>query len=224
VTKLGNAPPVGVAVDVVVLTVREHRLEVLLARLAREPFAGKWALPGGRIRLDETVEAAAVRELSEKTGLVGEVFLEQLYTFSDPHRDPSARCVSVAHLALVPPDASLRIDDKYSAVGWFTAHRPPSLGYDHRQILAYAVKRLQAKLEYTNVAYSLLPEQFSLGDLQEIYQVILGQTLDARNFQRRVKELGLVEETGDVRRGERHRPARLYRFRQRRPMEVAVLT
>lgn len=218
-----HAPPVGVAVDVAVFTVREGRLDVLLLRMTRPPFEGKWCLPGGRIRFDETVEAAAQRELVEKTGLSG-LWLEQLYTFSDPERDPQARCVSVAHLALVPPDVSLRTDDKYSAIGWFSAERPPPLAFDHRAILAYAVKRLRAKLEYTNIAYALLPERFTLGELQRAYEAILGRELDTRNFQRKVRAIDLVEETGELRTGQAHRPGRLYRFRVRHPMEIAVLT
>jgi 8-oxo-dGTP diphosphatase len=218
-----HAPPIGVAVDVAVFTVRDGKLEVLMLRMTRPPFEGKWCLPGGRIRADETVEAAAERELVEKTGLSG-LWLEQLYTFSDPTRDPQARCVSVAHLALVPPDVGLRTNDKYSAIGWFPAERPPPLAFDHRAMLAYAVKRLRAKLEYTNIAYALLPDRFTLGELQRAYEAILGKTLDTRNFQRKVRAIELVEETGELQTGQAHRPGRLYRFRVRRPMEIAVLT
>lgn len=216
-------PACDVAVDVAVFTVREGRLEVVLIRMKRPPFEGRWALPGGRIRGDETVEAAAARELEEKTGL-RDVWLEQLYTFSDPARDPQGRVVSVAHLALIPATAQLRTTDKYSAIGWFPADAPPPLAFDHRQQLAYAVKRLRAKLGYTNVAYSLLPPTFTLGELQRVYEAILGEKLDPRNFQRRIRAIGLVEETGELRTGQAHRPARLFRFTKRRPVEVAVLT
>jgi 8-oxo-dGTP diphosphatase len=213
----------GVAVDVVVFTVQGGRLEVLLLRMKRVPYEGKWALPGGRIGSSETVEAAAARELAEKTGLT-DVYLEQLYTFSDPARDPGGRCVSVAHLALIPATAELRTTDKYSAIGWFPADRPPALAFDHRAITAAAVKRLRAKLEYTNVAYSLLAPSFTLGELQRLYEAILGRTLDPRNFQRRIQAIGLVEETGEIRSGQAHRPARLFRFAVRRPMEIEVLS
>jgi 8-oxo-dGTP diphosphatase len=212
----------GVAVDLAVFTVQERRLELLLLRMKRAPFAGRWALPGGRVRGDETVEQAAERELREKTAL-REVYLEQLYTFSAPNRDPDARCISVAHLALIPPTAQLRTTDKYSAIGWFPADRPPALAFDHREMVAYAVKRLRAKLEYTNLAYSLLPPLFTLGELQRLYEAILGRPLDPRNFQRRILAIGLVEETGEMRTGQAHRPARLFRFRTRRPVEIAVL-
>jgi 8-oxo-dGTP diphosphatase len=212
----------GVAVDVAVFTVQNARLELLLLRMKRAPFEGKWALPGGRIGMEETVEDAAARELEDKTGL-SEVYLEQLYTFSDPARDPGGRCISVAHLALIPPTAQLRTTDKYSGIGWFPAERLPPLAFDHRAISAAAIRRLRAKLEYTNVAYSLLPLQFTLGELQRLYEAILGKPLDARNFQRRIQVIGLVEETGHMRTGQAHRPARLFRFRVRKPMEIAVL-
>jgi 8-oxo-dGTP diphosphatase len=220
--KAAGGPP-GVAVDLVVFTVDGGELRVVLIRMKRAPFTGKWALPGGRIRGEETVEAAAVRELREKTALT-DVYLEQLYTFSKPDRDPGARCIAVAHMALVPPTATLRTTDKYDGIGWFPAGRPPPLAFDHKEILAYAITRLRGKLAYTNVAYSLLPPAFSLGELQRLYEVILGDELDPRNFQRRVVALGMVEETGEVRGGERHRPARLYRFRSRRPHELPVLS
>ena len=212
----------GVAVDLVVFTVDGGELRVALIRMKRVPFAGRWALPGGRIGEDETVEEAAARELFEKTSL-RDVFLEQLYTFSRPDRDPEGRCVSVAHLALVPPTASLRTTDKYDGIAWFPAERPPPLAFDHKEMLAHALRRLRGKLAYTNIAYSLLPHSFSLGDLQRVYETILDENLDPRNFQRRVLQLGMLEDTGHVRAGERHRPARLYRFRSRRPHELPVL-
>jgi ADP-ribose pyrophosphatase YjhB (NUDIX family) len=212
----------GVAIDVAVFTVQEARLQLLLLRMKRAPFEGKWALPGGRIGMEERVEDAAARELTEKTGL-GDVYLEQLYTFSDPARDPGGRCISVAHLALIPPTAQLRTTDKYSGIGWFPVDRLPPLAFDHRVMAAAALKRLRAKLEYTNVAYSLLSPEFTLGELQRLYEVILGKRLDARNFQRRIQEIGLVEATGRMRTGQAHRPARLFRFCVRKPMEIAVL-
>lgn len=211
-----------VAVDLAIFTVREGRLELLLIEMKRAPFAGRWALPGGRIAEGETVERAAERELAEKTALT-DVYLEQLYTFSAPERDPAGRCISVAHLALVPPTVSIRATDKYRAIGWFPADRPPPLAFDHAAITAYAVRRLRAKLAYTNVAYSLLDERFTLSELQRAYEAILGGALDPRNFRKRIVALGLVEETGEVRRGGAHRPARLYRFPVRRPIEIDVL-
>ena len=209
--KVIPARTMGVAVDLTIFTVQEQRLELLLIRMKREPFAGNWALPGGRIRGDETVEQAAVRELSEKTG-IGAVYLEQLYTFSDPDRDPGGRCISVAHLALIRGDVQLSTTDKYGGIGWFPVDKLPSLAFDHEAIAGYAVQRLRAKLEYTDVARNLLEPTFTLGELQRLYETILGKTLDARNFQRRAQALGLVKDTGRMRRGQAYRPARLFRF------------
>ena len=212
----------GVAVDLVVFTVDASELRVALIRMKRVPYTGRWALPGGRIGDDESVEEAAKRELVEKTSL-GDVFLEQLYTFSRPDRDPEGRCVSVAHMALVPSDVSLRTTEKYDGIAWFPANKPPPLAFDHAEILRYAVDRLRGKLAYTNVAYSLLPKAFSLGDLQRLYEAILDDKLDPRNFTRRVLQLGMLVDTGKVREGERNRPARLYRFKNRRQEELPVL-
>jgi 8-oxo-dGTP diphosphatase len=206
-----SLPTLGVAVDVAVFTVRDHRLDVLLLRTRRAPFEGRWSLPGGRVRVDETVEQAAARLLEEETGLA-RTPLEQLHTFSELDRDPSGRCVSVAHLAVVSPNASLRTTDKYSAVGWFSAEHPPQLAFDHRTIVKAAVARLRERLSYTNVARTLIEGAFTLGELQRLYEAILGHPLDSRNFQRRVRALELVEETGEIRAGQAHRPARLFRF------------
>jgi 8-oxo-dGTP diphosphatase len=202
----------GVAVDLAIFTVQEARLELLLIRMKREPYTGKWALPGGRIRGDETVERAAARELREKTGINHEVYLEQLYTFSEPTRDPGGRCISVAHMALIRGDVQLRTTDKYSGIGWFPVTRLPPLAFDHKEMAAYAIKRLRAKLEWTDVARNLLETTFTLGELQRLYEAILGKKLDARNFQRRVQTIGLVRDTGKMRTGQAYRPARLFRF------------
>ena len=201
----------GVAVDLAIFTVQERRLELLLIRMKREPYTGKWALPGGRIRGNETVEQAAVRELREKAG-ISDVFLEQLYSFSEPARDPGGRCISVAHMALIRGDVQLRTTDKYSGIGWFPVSRLPPLAFDHKEISAYAVKRLRAKLEYTDVGRNLLGASFTLGELQRLYEAILGKRLDARNFQRRAQAIGLVKDTGRMRTGQAYRPARLFRF------------
>ena len=201
----------GVAVDLAIFTVQEARLELLLIRMKREPYTGKWALPGGRIRGNETVEQAAARELHEKTG-IRDVYLEQLYTFSEPNRDPGARCISVAHMALIRGDVPLRTTDKYSGIGWFPVSRLPPLAFDHEAMADYATRRLRAKLEYTDVARNLLDKTFTLGELQRLYEAILGKKLDARNFQRRAQHIGLVKDTGRMRSGQAYRPARLFRF------------
>jgi 8-oxo-dGTP diphosphatase len=201
----------GVAVDLAIFTVQERRLQLLLIRMKRVPFVGKWALPGGRIRGDETVEQAAGRELQEKTGIRG-VYLEQLHTFSEPSRDPDARCISVGHMALIRGDVQLRTTDKYSGIGWFPVTRLPPLAFDHKLIAGHAIERLRSELLHSDVARNLLEPRFTLGELQRLYETILGKRLDARNFQRRAQAIGQVKDTGRMRTGQAYRPARLFRF------------
>jgi 8-oxo-dGTP diphosphatase len=212
---------IGVAVDVAVLSLEGDRLSVLLVKLKRPPFEGRWGLPGGLIGADESVEAAAARELEEKTGLA-DVVLEQVRTFSAPDRDPHRRCVSVAFLALVPAEqARLTATSKYAGVGWMPTDELPPLPYDHQEIVAAAVSKLRALVQYTNVAYSLLPREFTLSALQRAHEAILGKSLDPRNFRKRVLENQLVVPTGELERGGAHRPARLYRFKHRKPVMIA---
>jgi 8-oxo-dGTP diphosphatase len=222
-------PPsaVAVAVDVVVFTVVDGALSVLLVQPRGGAFAGGWALPGGRVRPEETLDAAARRELAAQTGLRN-IYLEQLYTFGSPERDPHGRVVSVAYVALIAHGGRFQTPRgrgepaKYAAVAWQPVSRLPPLAYDHRAVVRTALVRLRGKLGYTNLAYALLPEAFTLGELQEMYEAILGRALDRRNFRRRLLALGLLRPLGRVRRGA-HRPAALYAFRQRRPMMVRVL-
>ena len=214
----------AVAVDVAVFTVRSGLLQVLLVQVRSGPFAGAWALPGGRVREDESLDEAAARELHAQTAM-RDVYLEQLYTFGHPQRDPQDRVVSVAYVGLLAdpgPAAAPAAAGKYEAMGWRPATRLPPLAYDHAAVVRLAVARLRAKLQYTNLAYTLLPTSFTLGELQSLYESILGRPLDRRNFRRKVLSLGLLRPLGRMRRG-RHRPAALYAFRSRRPMSVSVL-
>lgn len=213
-----------VAVDVAVCTVRDGALSVLLAQAAGGPFAGAWALPGGLVRADESLDAAAARELSAQTGL-DDVYLEQLYTFGSPERDPGGRVVSVAYVALVPHverPAPAEPGPKYRQVAWWPVRRLPPLAYDHGEVVGTAVTRLRAKLQYTNLVYTLLGPTFTLSELQAVYEAILGRRLDRRNFRKKILATGLLAALDRVRRGP-HRPAALYRFRRRRPMTVALL-
>jgi 8-oxo-dGTP diphosphatase len=213
-----------VAVDVAVFTVVARALHVLLVQVRDGPFAGRWALPGGRVRPDESLDAAAARELAAQTGL-GDIYLEQLYTFGNPERDPGGRVVSVAYVALIahgghfPPHPA---GDKYAAVAWCPVDDLPALGYDHETVVTTAQTRLRAKLTYTNLVFTLLPRAFTLGELQEMYEAILGRALDRRNFRKKILALGLLRALGRERRGA-HRPAALFAFRQRRPMIVQIL-
>ena len=219
----GRAAP-AVAVDVAVFTVIERALHALLVQLGTGALAGQWALPGGRVRGEETLDDAARRELAAQTG-VRDVYLEQLYTFGSPQRDPHGRVISVAYFALIPHGGRFqdpRAGDKYADVAWRRVARLPPLAYDHPAVVTTALARLRAKLEYTNLVYTLLPHHFTLGELQELYEAILGRTLDRRNFRKKLLSLGLLRRVNGLRRGP-HRPAALYAFRHRRPMVIAIL-
>mgnify|MGYP000978793327 FL=1 len=162
----------GVTVDLALFTVNEDKLQVLLTRRAEEPFADQWALPGGFLFKNESLEDAARRVMQEKTGVV-DAYLEQLYTFGAPERDPRNRIVTIAYYALIPWQKLIRPGSrKVSEVNWFEAVRPPELAFDHNRILAYAVDRLKAKTGYSNIAFGLLPAAFRLTELQRIYEVI----------------------------------------------------
>ena len=219
----GAPASAAVAVDVAVFTVRDGSLHVLLAQARSGPFAGWWALPGGRVGEEESLDEAAARELPAPTA-ARDVYLEQLYTFGQPRRDPRGRVVSVAYVGLVadPERVGGAAPDKYAGVAWHPVSRLPPLAYDHAAVVRLAVTRLRAKLQYTNLAYTLLPPSFTLGELQSLYEAILGRKLDRRNYRRRVLSLGLLRPLRRMRRGA-HRPAALYAFRSRRPMTVTVL-
>jgi 8-oxo-dGTP diphosphatase len=203
------------AVDVVIFRVDGPALEALLVKIKHGPFRGRWAFPGGLVVLGEALDEAARRELFEKTP-IRDVYLEQLFTFGDPDRNPARHVVSTAYFALLPASAAApRAGTKYAEAGWFDVKRLPVLAYDHNRIAAAALERLRAKIAYTNVAYGLLPRAFTLGELQRVYEVIPGRPLDRRNFRRKILETGLVKPLHRYRRGA-HRPAALYAFRERR--------
>ena len=203
-------PDVAVAVDLVIFTVRERTLQVLLIERGIPPFQGQWALPGGFVLDRETLEDAARRELEEETGL-RDVYLEQLYTFGDPDRDPRGRTVAVAYYALTPP-APLRASTDAANAAWFPAASPPKLAFDHAKILKIGLERLRSKLGYTTVGFELLPKQFTLPELQDLYEAILERPLDKRNFRKKILSLGLLKSGGQKRGVGAHRPARLYSF------------
>ncbi len=206
----------SVTVDVVIFTVINGELHVLMVLRRRWPYEGYWAVPGGFINMDESLEQAARRELEEETG-VRNVYLEQLYTFGKPQRDPRTRVISVAYIAIVRADVQeLHVSDESSDVRWFPVRTlPEKLAFDHEEILNYALSRLRSKLEYTTLAFQLLPEVFSILELKHIYEQILGESLDKGNFYRKIKEAGILEETSMVREG-RGRPTRLWRFKRDR--------
>jgi 8-oxo-dGTP diphosphatase len=206
---------VRVTVDIVIFTVRERTLQVLLVRRGVPPFEGQYAIPGGFILEGESLEQAAKRELQEETG-VHDVFLEQLYSFGDPARDPRGRIITVAYYALISSERnSLAAGSDASEARWFPMSELPALAFDHKQILDYALERLRNKLEYTTVGFQLLPERFTLGELQSVYETILGRRLDKRNFRRKITLLGVLKPLREWQRAGR-KPARLYRFSSER--------
>lgn len=207
---------VGVAVAVVIFTVRRGELCVLLIHRAGEPYAGRWALPGGLLLPSETLDQAAARKLVGETG-VADLYLEQLYTFDAPSRDPGPRAI-VAYFALVDESRVCLAERTSWQPAWYQIADLPELAFANNAIVAYALQRLQAKLGYSNVVYALLPERFTLTQLQRVYQAILGSPMDKRNFRKRVLSLGFVEPTTEVERAGAHRPARLYRFARREPL------
>jgi 8-oxo-dGTP diphosphatase len=213
-------PRPGLTVDVVIFTLRNEQLNVLLVRRGHPPFQGHWALPGGFVEMNESLEVAAARELEEETG-VQDAYLEQLYTYGDPGRDPRGRIISVAYFALIPKNSPCRAEAGSDAaqVGWFAIDALPELAFDHAEILAYALHRLRYKLEYSAVGFQLLPDQFTLSELQQTYETVLGEPLDKRNFRRRILQAGSIEPTEQVRRGE-GRPVNLYRYRPDAVAEV----
>lgn len=213
---------VSVMIDTVVFTLLERELHVLLIKRKHRPFDGRWAIPGGSIQRDESLDEAARRELAEKTG-VRDIYLEQLYTFGGPTRDPRARVISVAYIALVRADMqTLRASDESVDVRWFPIRRLPGpLAFDHDHMLAMALTRLRSKLEYTTLAFQLLPEVFSILELKHTYEQILGEKLDKGNFYRKIKDAKVLEDTG-MRREGRGRPTTLYRFRPDRGDEQFV--
>lgn len=192
-------------------------LRVLLIRRRHAPFQGCWAIPGGFVNMDESLDEAARRELEEETGL-RDVYLEQLYTFGAPDRDPRTRVISVAYYALLPGhDRDAHAADDAEEARWFPVTAlPRNPAFDHAHILDVALRRLRAKADYAGIAREFLPPAFTLRQLRRIYETVLGRTLDRANFTRRMLTEGDIEETGSVDRGGAHRPAKMYRYRKDR--------
>jgi 8-oxo-dGTP diphosphatase len=202
-----------VAVDTVLFALEGGRLKTFLVQLGRGPNRGRWAFPGGLVRVGELLDDAARRELSASTGL-DSAYLEQLFTFGDPSRDPRAHVVSVAYMALVADPSRVNAPrGKYLGGKWYEVSRLAPLAYDHSLMAEYALRRLKSKLEYSNIAYALLPREFTFAQLEELYAKILGRPIDRRNFRRRIAAMNLLRKQPSSRRGA-HRPAALYSFVQ----------
>ena len=219
----------SVAVDLVLLTILNEALHALLIRRQEHPFAGSWSLPGGFVQMKESLESAAERVLHEKAGL-SRIFLEQLYTFGAPDRDPRTRIISVSHMALIDGG---RIHAAHSpghdallakvTVPWTGEKGGPvhligsdgkrlAMAFDHAEMVGLAIKRLRGKLDYTPVGFQLLPSKFTLLQLQRVHEIILGRDLNKDSFRRRMLASGHLKPTGQIQGDVGHRPAALYRF------------
>ncbi len=212
-----------VATDVVILTIKDEKLQALLIKMRKSPYHNCWAAPGGMVKPKEAVGDAAKRILKEKAG-IKDVYLEQLYTFGKVNRDPFGRVVSVAYFALIPSDnLSLKTTKEYGDIRWFPVKKLPKLAYDHETIIHCAVKRLQNKLSYSNIVYSLLPDEFTLGEIQKTYEIILGKKLDKRNFRKKLFSLNLVRSIGKEKRGMANRPAALQAFTSKKLKMMEII-
>lgn len=203
-----------VTVDVVILTIHNRQLKALLVKRVNEPFRGRWAIPGGFIRLSENLDDAALRILKEKTN-VQNIYLEQLYTFGDPLRYPNTRVITCAYFALIRAE-DIKLEalnkDEVSEVQWHSVEKLPPLAFDHKEIIEYSLKRTRERLEICPVAFQLLPEKFTLTELQHCYELILKKTLDKRNFRKKMLSSDILVETHEYSKQASKRPAALYSF------------
>lgn len=213
-------PRPSLTVDCVVFGLNDADLKVLLIQRDIPPFRGEWALPGGFVHLDESLEAAALRELQEETG-VEKIFLEQLYTFGAIDRDPRERVVTVAYYALINlNEYSLKATTDARNAEWFPVAAVPQLAFDHAQILATALTRLKGKVRYEPIGFELLPKKFTLSQLQKLYETILGGPLDKRNFRKKILSMELLIELDEMEKDVPHRAARLYQFDEQKYQQL----
>lgn len=213
-------PHPAVTTDVALFTLREQQLQLLLIKRGNEPHAGSWALPGGFLEIDEDLEECAKRELEEETGISG-VYLEQLYTFGNPKRDPRERVISVTYYALIPSNRlQLKASSDAADAAWFSLERLPELAFDHDEIIELARNRLAAKMTYSTIAFQFMPETFTLSELQSVYEILRNEPLDKRNFRKWMLSLDLIQETGEMRRNGSHRPAKTYRVKNPNRVEI----
>ncbi len=209
-----------VAVDAVCFTARGNELQILLIKRKHEPFTGMWAIPGGFVHPKEELEKAAERELKEETG-VKNVFLKQLGTYGGVERDPRGRVLSITYIALIQGDQKLNPTTDAMAAEWFSVHELPELAFDHKDIIADALKHLQYELQTTNIAYQILPNKFTLTEVQKLYELVLGKELDKRNFRKKMKELDLVKALNETKMEGAHRPAQLFEFKDKKYKPVS---
>lgn len=214
-TNKTNLPKI--AVDAVLFSVDKDQLKTLLIKLKDGPYKNRWCLPGGLVGINESLDEAAKRVLFQKANISG-IYLEQLCSFGEPKRDIRSRSISVAYFALVDNLYRFKVKTTsyYSEISWWPVKNLPEMAFDHKKIIETAKQRLQTKIEYSNIAYSLLPKEFTLSQLQKVYEIILERKLDKRNFRKWISSLGVVEKLGKKLMGEAHRPAQLYKFSERK--------
>lgn len=200
-------------IDIVVFTIKDNKLQVLLTKRNKEPFMGRWAIPGGFIRLSENLDDAAMRILKEKTD-VEDIYLEQLYTFGDPLRYPNARVITCAYFALVKAEDVEHIFEKENIedVSWHNVYELPEMAFDHKKIIEYSLQRTRERLEYFPITYKLLQDKFTLTELQKTYELILNKQLDKRNFRKKILAGSMLVETDEFTKSASKRPAKLYKF------------
>lgn len=211
-----NAQEIKLTVDAVVFGYEEGDISVLLIRRKYEPFKGQWALPGGFVLKDESLEDAVERELNEETGIKIN-YLEQLYSFGNLARDPRGRVVSIAYFGLVRPDTfKIIAATDAQEVSWFSTNSLPSLAFDHQDILKMAIERLKAKITYQPIGFELLDKKFPFSDLEKLYSTILGRSIDRRNFRKKFLGLNVLDELDEKVSKGSGRPANLFQFNQKR--------
>ncbi|MCW8945344.1 MAG: NUDIX hydrolase [Sedimenticola sp.] len=204
-------PHPAITTDIAVFSLHQQQLQLLLVRRGQSPHKGKWALPGGFLEIDEDLDSCAKRELKEETG-AADLYIEQLFTFGHPERDPRERIISVTYFALAPADKlTIRAGSDAAEAEWFPFDTLPELAFDHADIIQLAKERLAAKTLYSTIAFQLMPETFTLSELQSVYEILRGEALDKRNFRKWILSLNQLEETGGKRRNGNHRPAKIYR-------------
>lgn len=214
---IANTQDIGITVDIVIFTVKDKILKILLTKRSKEPFIGHYTLPGGFIEKEKSLTESA-KEILERDTNISNVYLEQLYSFGEIGRDSRGRIITIAYYALLDySKINLVASQKYDEINWFSISdlRKIKIGFDHKDIINLALDRIQNKIEYTNLAFQLLPEKFTLAELQEVYETILDKEIDKRNFRKKIAELDMLDELNEYKKEGRMRPARYHRFKER---------
>ncbi|WP_298238252.1 NUDIX domain-containing protein [uncultured Algibacter sp.] len=211
---------IKLSVDAVVFGYEEGNISVLLIKRKYDPFKGQWAIPGGFVENNESLEDAVERELFEETGIKIN-YLEQLYTFGKPNRDPRGRVVSIAYFGLVRPNAfKLYASTDAEQAQWFNINDLPKLSFDHKEILKTAIERLQGKITYEPIGFELLDKKFPFSDLEKLYTTLLGREIDRRNFRKKIVGLNVLDELDEKVSKGSGRPANLFQFNQKRYFQL----